>query len=546
MPSARRPRRSVLLQKAGAMKARPDLIDSARGDGLLMTLKSRSTKENRFHRLVEVHADEDLKKRSVRGLTASVVAEGIDFALRVGSMSILARLLLPEYFGLLTMVMVVTAVADRLKDLGLTVATIQRRTITHEEISTLFWINAAGGLALALIVAACAYPLAWFYKEPRLIPITLAMATTFIFSSLSIQHAALLNRQMKYGQLATIQNSATILSLVIAVALAWAGAGYWALIAREGLRVVFLAVGAWVYLPWIPSLPSRKAKVMQMLSFGGDLTAFNLVYFVSSSVDKILIGRLFGASSLGMYRQSSQLAVIPATQLLYPVNNVSQSVLSRLQGDPQRYRRSYLKLLTGLCAVIMPLMLFLAIFAREAVIVALGEKWLPATNILRILAMASFIEPAASTVGSVMLTCGKSRRYLVFGLVSSLAMVASFIAGIPWGPEGVAFGSLVKSYVILIPVLWWGFKDTPISIRLFMGALFRPFVASLMMGALLYNLKTSVVLGGPLVTLVLCATLMPVLYASFWLLIPGGRSAIKEVWTDLASAFGQSGKGAST
>ena len=195
-------------------------MDSARGEGLLMSLKSRSTKELRFQRLIEVHADEDLKKRSVRGLTASVVAEGIDFVLRVGSMSILARLLLPEYFGLLTMVMVVTAVADRLKDLGLTVATIQRKAITHEEVSTLFWINAAGGLALTLIVAACAYPLAWFYKEPRLIPITLAMATTFIWSSLSIQHAALLNRQMKYARLATIQNSATVLSLVISVALA--------------------------------------------------------------------------------------------------------------------------------------------------------------------------------------------------------------------------------------------------------------------------------------------------------------------------------------
>jgi PST family polysaccharide transporter len=506
-------------------------------------LKSRSTKEDRFQRLIEVHADEDLKKRSVRGLTASVVAEGIDFVLRVGSMSILARLLLPEYFGLLTMVMVVTAVADRLKDLGLTVATIQRKTITHEEVSTLFWINAAGGLALALIVAACAYPLAWFYKEPRLIPITLAMATTFIWSSLSIQHAALLNRQMKYTRLATIQNSATVLSLVISIALAWAGAGYWALIAREGLRVVFLAIGTWLCLPWIPSLPSRKAKITPMLSFGGDLTAFNLVYFVSSSVDKILIGRLFGAAPLGMYRQSAQLAVIPATQLSYPVNNVSQSVLSRLQGDPERYRRSYSKLLTALCAVSMPLMLFLAIFAREAIIVALGQKWLPATNILRILAIAAFIEPAASTVGSVMLTCGKSRRYLVIGVVSSLAMVASFIAGIPWGAEGVAFGGLVKSYVILIPILCWSFKDTPISLRLFMDAVSRPFVASLMMGALLYNLKTSVVLGGPLVTLALCTILMPLLYFSFWLLIPGGRSAITEVWGDLTSAFGQSGKG---
>src|SRR5215471_17984813 len=128
--------RSVLLPKAGAMKARPGVIDTATADGLLTMLRSRSSKEQRFERLIDVHPEADLKKRSVRGLTASVVAEGIDFVLRIASMSILARLLLPEYFGLLTMVMVVTAVADRLKDLGLTVATIQRKTITHEEVST--------------------------------------------------------------------------------------------------------------------------------------------------------------------------------------------------------------------------------------------------------------------------------------------------------------------------------------------------------------------------------------------------------------------------
>jgi PST family polysaccharide transporter len=213
-----------------------------------------------------------LKKRSVRGFTTSLVGEGIDFVLRVGSMSILARMLLPEYFGLLTMVMVVTAVVDRLKDLGLTVVTIQRKTITHEEVSTLFWINAAGGLAMALIVAACAYPLALFYQEPRLIPITLAMATTFIWTSLTVQHSALLNRQMKYAHLAAIQISTNALSLAVAIVLAWAGAGYWALIAREALRTLFIAAGVWMCFPWVPSLPSRKARITSMLSFGGDLT----------------------------------------------------------------------------------------------------------------------------------------------------------------------------------------------------------------------------------------------------------------------------------
>jgi PST family polysaccharide transporter len=537
MQSGQLASRSILLPQVPDMTLHKDFIEGAATDGLIATVKSRPSKEERFRRLTEVYDGTDLKRRSVRGFAASVAAEGIAFVLRVGSMSILARMLLPEYFGLLTMVMVVTAVVDRLKDLGLTVVTIQRRAITHAEVSTLFWINAVGGLAMALIVAACAYPLALFYKEPRLVPITLAMATTFVWSGLAIQHFALLSRQMKFGRLAAIQISSDALSLAVAIVMAWSGAGYWALIAREALRTACLTIGVWRCFPWIPSIPSRKAKIMPMLSFGGHLTVFNLVYFISTNVDKILIGRLFGPSPLGMYRQGAQLALLPASQLVYPVNNVAQCVLSRLQSEPENYRRTYAKLLTALCTVVMPLMLFLAIFAKEIVLVVFGEKWLPATTILQILAITSFIEPAAATAGSVMLTCGKSRRYLLQGMAGSLALVAFFIAGIPWGVEGIAFGHMVGTWLALIPFLSWGFKDTPISLRLFAGAISRPFMASVLMAALLYWFKMSDVLGGTIPTLMICGTLLPFLYFSFWLVIPGGRSAVREVWSDLASAF---------
>jgi PST family polysaccharide transporter len=303
------------------------------------------------------------------------------------------------------------------------------------------------------------------------------------------------------------------------------------------VRTVFIAIAVWFCFPWIPSRPSRIAKVKPLLRFGGDLTAFNLVYFISSSVDKILIGRFFGATPLGMYRQGAQLAVLPATQLVYPVNNVAQSVLSRLQSDPERYRRSYSKLLTGLCTVVMPLMLFLAIFARETILVAFGENWLPATTILQIMAITYFIAPAAATVGSVMLTCGKSRRYLILGVITSLTQVACFVAGIPWGVEGIALGHLACTWLGLVPVLLVSFKDTPISLRTFGKAISRPFVASVLTASLLYNLTLSEVLGGAEVTLVICGILMPLLYFSFWLVIPGGRSAIREVWADLAPAL---------
>jgi O-antigen/teichoic acid export membrane protein len=500
--------------------------------------KPLSRREERFLKLTEFHTERGFKKRSVRALTASIAGECLDFLLRVGSISILARLLMPEYFGLLTMVTVVTTVAERFKDLGLTVATIQKKDITHEEVSTLFWINAGGGLLTALIVAACAYPLSLFYNDTRLIPITLALATTFLWSSLAIQHQALLNRQMKFTHLAVIQISSNGLSLAIAIALAIEGAGYWALVAREVVRSALFAAGTWFCVPWIPGRPSRRAKINSMLRFGGDLTAFNLVYFISSSVDKVLVGRLFGPTPLGVYRQGAQLAVLPMNQLTNPVHYVAQSMLSRLQNDPGKYRRSYSKLLTALSTVTMPLLLFMALFAKEIVLVALGQNWLAATNIFWILAVASFVEPVASTAGFVMLTCGKSRRYLFVGVATSVTMVSFFVLGIPWGAEGIAYGHLACSYLLLIPSLWWSFKDTPITLRLFTAAVMRPLISSLLAGGVLYALKGS--FNGALPTLIFGAVLMLPLYVTFWLLLPGGRLAIREVWADVSSAFGRS------
>ena len=509
-------------------------------------LQSLTSKEARFLRLTPSHADVELKKRTVRGLTASITGEGIIFVLRVASIGILARLLIPEYFGLITMVMVVTSIVERLKDLGLANATIQRKTITHEEVSTLFWINAAGGLVMALAVAACAYPLALFYGDQRLIPITLVLATTFIWSSLAIQHQALLNRQMKYGQLAMIQISAEALSLGIAVVMALNGAGYWALVAREGLRSVFYTAATWLCMPWLPGRPSRCGKVMSMLRFGGDVTAFNLVVFFCSNVDKILIGRLMGATVLGLYRQGSQLALLPSNQLMYPINNVAQSILSRLQDQPERYRRSYTKLLTALTAVTMPSMMFLAVFATEILLLVLGQEWLEAVNILRILALASFIESVSSTAGSVTLTCGQSRKYLLMGIFSSLGSVAFLVAGIPWGAEGIATGRLASALLLTVPLLWWCFRDTPVTLKLVFDAVSRPFLSSLLMGEVLYVWKVVAPSDSAVATVLFGGLLAAPLYLGVWLLLPSGRSELRKVWKDLFAAFGRSKGGTIT
>jgi O-antigen/teichoic acid export membrane protein len=489
----------------------------------------------RFSRLVEGDGiATNLKTKSVRGGIVALVAESADFAIRLGSVAVLARLLVPEYFGLLSMVTAFTSIADRFKDLGLSIATIQKKEITHEQVSTLFWLNAAVGFLMMILVIGLAYPLSLFYSDARLIPITAAIAISFPLSAMAVQHQALLRRQMKFTELAVVQIGSSLLSLALAIVMALKGFGYWALVAREVSRSVFMATGSWFCMPWVPARPSRQAGVGSMLKFGGNVTASNLVWLLCSSLDQVLIGKLFGAASLGIYRQGFQLILAPINQLSFPVQTVGESALSRLQHDPEKYRCYYRKLLSILSLFTMPLVVFLAVYAGPFIRFALGERWIGATPIFQVLAIAALLRPAAATAAGVMLTCGHSRKFFWLGVISSVAPVLGFVAGIPWGPVGIAWAHVWYVYLLLVPMLHWSFKRTPISVGLFFSSIARPLAASLMMGIILALFRQARLAQSPFEDLCLGAVLGALVYFGFWMVMPGGKSDLRDLIADLS------------
>jgi PST family polysaccharide transporter len=498
-----------------------------------MQVRKDERYEERFARLLGSQAGAaQLGSRTVHSGAFAMVAEGVDFVLRLGSIFVLARLLIPEEFGLVAMVTAFTAVAERFNDLGLSVATIQRRDITHDQVSTLFWVNAAMGFGIALFIVALAVPIARFYGDPRLVAICMVLGSTFVFNGMTIQHRALQRRLMQFGQLALIQIGASATSVAIAVAVALMDYGYWALVAREVSRSVLVLVGTWICIPWVPGRPSRRADVKAMLVFGGDITAFNLVWsLIMVNLDQILIGKLFGATTLGLYRQGVNLVLTPIGRLSFPVNVVAEASLSRLQDTADRYLRYYLRFLGALALITMPLAAFLAVFAEEAVQVALGARWLAAADYLRIFAIAAVVRPAALTVGFVMVTCGRSRQYLRWGLVQAAGLAAFLTLGISWGPKGVAYAQAASVYLLLVPLLPWGFTGTPITFAQFASAVQRPLVATLAMAALLYAFKRVGLVAGPLPALAAGSVLALPAYFGTWLLLPGGREALSQAWS---------------
>src|SRR5947207_5027726 len=179
------------------------------------------------------HLLANLKGHTISGGAVTMLAQGMKFFLTLLSTMVLARLLSPRDFGLVAMVTTVTSFLRVFKDAGLSIATVQRDRITHAQVSNLFWINIAVSIVSSLVVAAMAPVLAWFYRDPRLIGITLLLSTTYLLSGSTVQHQALLKRQMRFKAMAVIEVGALTTGVVVGVVMALLGFRYWSLVASS-------------------------------------------------------------------------------------------------------------------------------------------------------------------------------------------------------------------------------------------------------------------------------------------------------------------------
>src|SRR5579871_6076768 len=231
-------------------------------------------------------ASPDLGRLALRGGIVSVAMQYGNGALQIVAAIVLARLLAPEDFGLVAIVTVLTSFAPLLIDFGLGDATAQRSRITQSQVSSLFWFSTAVGVAVAAVVAACSPLIATIYRDPRLEPIALCSAVTFVLWGLSNLHLALLRRTMQFGTIAGLQVTGTLAGIVIALFMALCGYGYWALVLRPIASALYVTVGAWLLCRWRPGFPVFDDEVKSMVRFGLHVVGFGVTYTLAKAVDR--------------------------------------------------------------------------------------------------------------------------------------------------------------------------------------------------------------------------------------------------------------------
>jgi O-antigen/teichoic acid export membrane protein len=482
-----------------------------------------------FNWLAAYSSEQSIKQQSIRGGVATMAGQIASFAINVGSTAIIARLVLPEDYGLIAMVVAFVGIFFIFKDIGFAQLIIQKQQLTQAELSSIFWMNIGIGTFIGLLIAVLAPFVAHFYNDGRLIWITIAFGTIPLLNSLFTVQSALLNRHMFFGSLSKILFVSNLLAVLLTILLAYFNYGYWALAVMNIGSPLFSWLFFWRRCNWRPNFSFSQAGLRENLGFGSYITGFNLVNYLARNFDNILIGKVLGAGPLGIYSKAYQLLMLPISQIRDPITTVGLPALSALRTDAQAYKSYYLNLTFILSFVSVPTIFVLFLAAEPIILIVLGENWLEAAAIFQVMAITALIQPVASTRGLILLSLGATRRYFIWGVWNAVVVIVGFVIGVQYGLMGVAISYAIANYVLLVPSLTFAFKNTSIKLADFFAAMAFPSIFGLVATLVAWQFVGVHHFDAPLLNAGAVSLAFVGVYGALWFTLPKSRQRLKNV-----------------
>ncbi len=471
-----------------------------------------------------------LRRHAIRQTSLTVGGRLAQTLLQLIATMILARLLVPSDYGLIAMVAVLIAFVTLIRDVGLTQAMAQSPDLSADQANGLFWTSTAVTGVLVIGTVAVAPLLAWFYGEPELVGVVLVLAVVFFIVGLAVMPQAILARQLSFRRIVSAETTGTVAGVVAAVALAAAGAGYWALVALQAVRSVVTTAMLWASCHWAPGWPRRSAGIGHLLRFGWRVTRFNLLTFISRNTDDVLVGWRWGAGELGQYSAAYRVLLLPLSQINEPLSRVALPTLARLRSDVGRYRMAYLRIAGVALAVTVPAMAVAAVSSDWIIVVMLGPGWELAADVFVWLAIAGLTQPLTNTTGMLLVSQDRSDELAKWGLVSVVLTVPAFLVGLPFGAVGVAAAYAISGLVIRTPLLiYWVGRKGPVAVRDFVSVVRFPFLVAATVAVVAIVVRVVGADLQPIVGLAAIAAAAGMAYAAVLFLTPPGRRLKDEV-----------------
>lgn len=356
-------------------------------------------------------------------------AQAIKILCQLVSLIFLARIIPPNEYGLMSMAGVVVALGFLFRDMGTSAALIQKENLTEDLKNAVFWLNVLTGLILCISIIVLSPFVAIYFNEAKLTPVLALLSLTFLITCFSSSHLALMERQSKFKIIALIESFSSILATVFAIIAAYKGAGVYSLVIQSLFNSLISSILIFKYSTWIPSLRGYRylREIKQLITFSGNLVAFNFVNYFSRNSDRYIVGRFMNSSTLGAYDLAYKIMLFPLQTLTFVISRSMLPILSSYRSDTNKFNETFINSLKTITFLSFPLMTGLMILREPFINLVLGSKWQMVTGILLWLAPTGMLQSINSTTGAVFTAKGKTHLLLYTGVMSAVIYVTCFL-----------------------------------------------------------------------------------------------------------------------
>ena len=417
---------------------------------------------------------------------------------------IVVRLLSPEDYGLMGMAVLFTGVLYLFNEIGLGAAIVQRAELSAQQLSDLRWVIVAINVALFAVMLPLAPPAAAYFGEPELVAIIRVLAISFLLNGIGIPSASILQREMAFKEKAAAEVVGNLTGGVSTLVLALLGYGVWSLVFGSLILRLVTTVMYCVYRPPAFSRSFSFRNVGLFVNFGFHVTASRFLWYLYSTADMAIIGKVLGSTQLGFYSLAYQYSSLPLEKFVTILNEIAFPSFSSVQHDTATLQRHYLKLVNFVALVTFPMFIGLCLVADSAVVVFLGAKWLPVVVPLRILCVVLCFRTIETINAPLTMARGKPQVVLGNTLLGALVLPPSFYIGARYsGIEGVAMAWLLTRPFLFAIVTARTLRVVELGWARYMSGLWHPIVGCLVMVAFVVTAGAYTQAMGPVSRLLL-------------------------------------------
>lgn len=398
---------------------------------------------------------DSLKHQAVKGVMWSAVerfsVQGIQFVLSI----IIARLVSPSDFGLIAMLSIFIAIAQTFVDSGFSNALIQKKDRTEIDFSTVFYFNIVVSLIVYGILFLFSPFVSSFYDEPQLEIICKVVGLNIIISSFSIVQRTKLNIALNFKPLAKISFISVFFSGIVGVILAWKGYGVWALVIQSLLNQLIGSLLFWIIVRWTPIKTFSISSFRILFAFGSKILAGALLATLCSNMYNLVIGKKYDSANVGYFTRGYTLASFPSDNIGNIISRVVYPILCSVQDDQDKLNEFLIKYISIIAYLLFPLMIALSILSKPLIILILTEKWLPITDIVAIISIASMLHPISYINWQMLNVKGRSDLSLRTEIIKRLFQFAILLITVVISIKMVAIGLLIYYVIEFLIILYY-------------------------------------------------------------------------------------------